>query len=58
MTIFKGRKLSEKEEETIKKFLEGKLEDMLENIDEFTDLRGDICITTRMELEDKLKEVI
>jgi hypothetical protein len=51
MTTFKGKELNEGDRLAAKRFLEGKFRDLLYDIDEQTDSKGDIILATRKELE-------
>jgi len=56
--IFDRRELTEEEEAKVMKYLGFMYSEMLKNIDEFTNMKGEIILTTRSELRDKLAEVI
>ena len=56
--IFDRRELSQEEENKVMKYLGFMYSEMLKNIDEFTNMKGEIILTTRSELRDKLAEVL
>ena len=56
--IFDRRELTQEEEAKVMKYLGFMYSEMLKNIDEFTNMKGEIILTTRSELRDKLAEVI
>jgi len=56
--IFDRRELTQEEEAKVMKYLGFMYSEMLKNIDEFTNMKGEIILTTRSELRDKLAEVL
>lgn len=55
---FENDVLDEKQAKAAVEFLKFKFEDLLEDIDYYTDQRGDIILSTAYHLEKKLKTVI